>query len=51
MTVATIVLLIGFILMTISAFVEPAQVSLYKLAWACFLLFLVLTAGHLTLQG
>lgn len=51
MAVATIVLLIAFILMAISAFFEPPQVSLYRLAWALFLLFVLMTAGHLAVNG
>jgi len=49
MSVAAVFLLIGVILMVVSAFVEPTFVSFYKLAWACFLFWLLLGAGHLVI--
>lgn len=46
MTVTQVLWLIGAILMAISAFVEPSRVSLYKLAWACFILGFVFLGGE-----
>lgn len=54
MSVAVLVLLIGFILMCVSGVLDlvagGVSSALYKFAWACFLLWLVLGAGHLAIQ-
>lgn len=47
MTVSQVLWLIGAILMGISAFVEPPRVSLYKLAWTCFILGFVFLGGEI----
>lgn len=51
MSIAVVLLLIGAILMFVSAIFEPAQVSLYKLAWGFFFLYFLFGAGALHLNG
>ncbi len=59
MTVANGILLVGVILMFISAFwdpgpaVNPGQIrpSLYKLAWCCFLIWVLLALGHVVVHS
>lgn len=45
MTVTQVLWLVAAIVMAISAFVEPPRVTLYKIAWALFLLGLVFMGG------
>lgn len=47
MDVWTVFFLLAAILMGISAFFEPSpRPSLYKLAWACFIVGIMGTIGH-----
>lgn len=51
MSLATLLYILAFVLMLVSAFVEPPRVSLYRAAWALFILAFALSVGHLTLNG
>lgn len=51
MALGVICLLIGAILMGVSAVVEPARLSLYKLAWMFFFLYFLFGAGALKING
>lgn len=49
-TVAVFFLLVGAILMGVSAFFEPVRPSLYKLAWMCFFLYFLFGVGSIQVQ-
>lgn len=51
MSLVMLLFLLSFVLMLVSAFVEVAQLSLYKCAWALFILAFALSSGHITLHG
>lgn len=59
MAAANVILIIGIVLMFISAFwdpgpaVNPGQIrpSLYKLAWCCFLIWVLLVMGHFVVNS